>query len=81
MTIADKNIREEWTADEGPAHVTATLFLEQGSSAVHKIQFGGYITIDPSGAITSEMLIAARDALAEVLLGFQSKYGDTPPPP
>lgn len=81
MTINEKDIREEWVADNGPAHVKATLFLKQGSTVDHKVQFGGFITIDPSGAITNGMLIAARDALAEVLLGLQNKYGDTPPAP
>jgi len=83
MTISDKNIQEKWTATNGPASVEATFFYRETDevSSEHRIQFGGSITVDPSGAITSAVLTAARDALAEVLLGLQAKYGDTPPPP
>jgi len=77
MPITNERFREEYEGTDGPAVVLAT-FVRDTTIPTHRIELGGFIQISENGVQNSDLL-AAKNALEEILLVIRDKYPYTAP--
>ena len=72
-------INETIEATDGQAVMQAS-FIFDDEQAFHRITLNGFIQISPHG-VKNEDLLAARNALEEILIIIRDKYPYVEPPP
>ena len=77
MTINNMRLREEYQADDGPAHCVAT-YVHDTTTGEYKIVLSGFINIDPLGVQNSD-LTAAQAAFTELVTHIRDTHPYTGP--